>query len=81
MKTLLIIGFAVVAMALGGWLTFASSDEDVSITVNKAEVKEDTGKVVEAGEKLLDEISETAGKSVDAAKESVKEVTEESATE
>ena len=77
MKTLLIVVLAVVAMAFGGWLTFGSSDEDVSITVNKAEVKEDTEKVVKAGEKLLDEISEKAAESVDTVKQSVDEVAEE----
>jgi hypothetical protein len=77
MKTLLIVVLAVVAMAFGGWLTFGSSDEDVSITVNTAEVKEDTKKVVAAGEKLIDDLSEKADASVDAVKASVEKATEE----
>ena len=80
MKTLLIVVLAVVAMAFGGWLTFSSSDEDASITVNTAEVKEDTKKVVAAGEKLIDDLSEKADASVDAVKESVEKVTDESDT-
>ena len=59
MKTVLIIVVAVMAMVLCGWLTFATSDEAVSITIDKAEVKKDTSKAVEVGEKLLDKVSES----------------------
>ena len=80
MKALLIAVVAVVAMAFAGWLTFSRSDENVSISVNTAEVKADTKQIVVAGEKLIDELSDVADKSVDAVEESVGDVAEEPAT-
>ena len=71
MKMIVMAVIAVIGMALAGWLTFASSDENISIEVNKAEVKADTKSVVEAGENLLDEISDATTNVVEDAKEAV----------
>lgn len=82
MKTILIATIAVLGMALAGWLTFASSDESLTIEVDKVEIREDTREAVEAGEELLndisretEEISEDAEEAVEGTLESTEELT------
>ncbi len=71
MKMILISIVAVMGMVLCGWLTFASSDDVVSVSVDTAEVKKDTAKAVEAGEELIDKVSEVAGNAVEDTEEAV----------
>jgi uncharacterized protein YxeA len=73
MKMILIAVVAVLAMIFCGWLTFATSEDSISITIDKTEVKEDTSKAVEVGKKLVNEVSkatndtlEHTGESIDA---------------
>tara|TARA_R110002072_G_scaffold303029_3_gene491492 strand:+ start:5335 stop:5664 length:330 start_codon:yes stop_codon:yes gene_type:complete len=79
MKMFLISVIAVMAMVLCGWLTFATSDEVVSVSLDTAEVKEDTSKAVEAGEKLLDKVSEVAGDAVESAEKAVDKAIDDTA--
>lgn len=75
MKMILIATIAVLGMALAGWLTFASSDESITIKVDKVEIQEDTREAVEAGEELLDDISEETEDAVEETQESTEELT------
>lgn len=80
MKTILIATIAVLGMALAGWLTFASSEESLTIEVDKVEIREDTREAVEAGEGLLNDISretEEISKEAEDAVEDTEESTEE----
>ena len=80
MKTILIATIAVLGMALAGWLTFASSEERLTIEVDKVEIREDTQEAVEAGEGLLNDISretEEISKEAEDAVEDTQESTEE----
>ena len=51
--TLILIVAAVVAMVLGGWVTFSDSGDSASMTLHKEKVKQDTEAAVEKGEEFL----------------------------
>lgn len=78
MKIILFAIIAVLGMALAGWLTFASSEEDITIRVDKAEVRQDTKQAVQAGEKLIDKISDATEEAVEESGESIDQLTDES---
>jgi len=65
MKLFLIITVAILGMILGGWLTFSSSEDEMTIKVDKAEVVDDTRDAVDAGERLVERISEKTSDAVD----------------
>ncbi|QDV49781.1 hypothetical protein Enr17x_18020 [Gimesia fumaroli] len=55
---IILIIVAVVAMVLGGWVSFADLDESSTITIHKDEVKKDTESALEKGESLLDDATQ-----------------------
>ncbi len=75
MKALLIAVVAVTGMVLAGWLTFASSEDMVSVSVDTKEVKEDTKKAVEAGDRLIDNLTESAEDAAESVGSSIHEAT------
>ncbi len=60
MKALLIAVIIVMGLSLLGWMTFRTSDNEVSVTVHPDKAKNDTEEAVEAGKQLLDEASDAA---------------------
>lgn len=58
MKMFLTLIILVMGMALAGWLTFSQSKDEVSVTINKQEVKQDTRKAAEAGSEVLDQLTD-----------------------
>lgn len=81
MKIVLISVVAVMGMVLCGWLTFANSDEVVSVSIDTAEVKEDTSKAVKAGEELLEKVSEATENAAENTEQFVDETIEKSTTD
>jgi len=60
MKAILIAVIIIMGLSLLGWMTFRTSDNEVSVTVHPDKVKNDTKEAVEAGKQLLDEASDVA---------------------
>ncbi|QDV17517.1 hypothetical protein Pan153_21700 [Gimesia panareensis] len=50
---ILLIVVAVVAMVLGGWISFTDSGDSASMTIHKDKMKQDTEAAVEQGEEFL----------------------------
>ncbi len=46
---------AVVAMVVGGWISFADLDDSATMTIHKNEVKKDTEQAVRKGEELVED--------------------------
>jgi len=59
MKAVLIAIALIVAMCLIGWITFASSADKTTITIDKKAIQEDTRKAVDKGKELIDEAQRT----------------------
>lgn len=78
---IVLIIVAIVAMVLGGWVSFADRDDSATITIHKNEVEEDTEQAVKKGEEIVQDAAREGRKlfdGVEDAADSDEPVTQES---
>ena len=68
MKAVAIILIAVAAMALLGWITFSSSGDRPSVSVETEVIRRDVGKAAEATERAAEEAAAGGEKLIDEAR-------------
>lgn len=66
---IVLIIVAVVAMVLGGWISFADMDNSATITVHKDEVKKDTEQAVKKSEEFIEDAASEGRKLIDKTEE------------
>jgi len=71
MKAFLTALLLIAAMTLAGWLTFTSTEETISVEVDKSEVKKDTGAAVEEGKELARELKESGEQAAESIDDSI----------
>ncbi|QDU49243.1 hypothetical protein [Gimesia panareensis] len=62
---ILLIVVAVVAMVLGGWISFTDSGDSASMTIHKDKMKQDTEAAVEQGEEFLKDTTDEGKQLID----------------
>ena len=61
---------AMVAMAVIGWISFATFEDGASVTINTKEMKEDVSEIAEKGEELIDKATVSSQKILEQSEES-----------
>ncbi len=67
MKAALVALLVIVGMSLVGWLTIGDSQDGTTITIKKKAIQQDTRKVLDKGQNLLDEAKDKLHKKKDSA--------------
>lgn len=65
LRTILIIAIIALVLGLMGWLKFSNSGNETTIKLDKAQVKEDTGKAVEKAKEISADLKERAEEAFD----------------
>ena len=68
---IVLILVALVAMVLGGWISFSDKDDSASMTIHKNEVKKDTEEAVQKGEDLVKDAAREGRKLIDKAEDEI----------
>ncbi len=66
----ILIIVAVVAMVLGGWISFSNFDDDATMTIHKNEVNHDTEEAVQKGEEFIEKAADQGRKLIDQSEDS-----------
>ena len=72
---IILIIVAIVAMVLGGWVSFADLNESSTITIYKDEVKKDTESALEKGKALIEDATQQGRDLIDQTQDSKKDQT------
>ena len=67
----ILIIVAIIAIVLGGWISFADMDDSATMTFHKSEVKKDTEQAVKKGEELVKDAAREGRKLIDNTEDAV----------